>query len=141
MCINLKTEKMKKLDSLINFCLAALITAAVYYLFRLDFEYLILVFLASYPWKFGKNIWSLFGGINNDGSIYSLISLFQIANNDATCLFGVSLFQRANGNAICVIGLLLFQQADNNANCVIGISLGQKAGKNASIGFGLSVSQ
>lgn len=55
----------------------------------------ILFFLLSYPWKIKENIYSLFGGVNPDGSIYSLFSVLQIANKTAFAIFSIGLGQLA----------------------------------------------
>ncbi len=73
---------------------------------------LIVSFLVCYPWKIGKNVWSVFGGFNDDGSVYSLFGVVQMASGSAISGGGISLFQYAGDNSFQAIGLCLYQYAE-----------------------------
>ncbi len=63
--------------------------------------------LVCYPWKFGKDVYSLFGGFNDEGSVYSLFGIVQCASGSAFSVAGVSLYQHAERTAFQVVGLSL----------------------------------
>lgn len=118
---------MKTLDNLTNLSIA-LIATLVAYLSDLEVGQIFGIFLISYPWKFGKNIWSLFGGKNNEGSVSSLFGIYQDAKNDAYQIVSINIFQKAGNDAVQFFGISLFQKAGNDAVQTFGISLFQNKG-------------
>lgn len=115
------------------------------------------IFLISYPWRIGKDVFSLWGGWA-EGNVFSLfgfvqnagvdafsvvgIYLYQIAGHDADHVFGISLYQRAGNSARQGITLSFYQEATrHNAYLALGISLYQNAGNNATQLFSLSFIQ
>ena len=75
--------------------------------------------------RINDNIWSVFGGINPSGSVYSLIGVVQYADNNAEAVIGV--VQYADNNAEAAIGVV--QYAGKDANALIGVV--QYAGNDA----------
>ncbi|MGB0925097.1 MAG: hypothetical protein ACPGTS_00110 [Minisyncoccia bacterium] len=67
-----------------------------------------MIFFACYPYKIGKHVYSIFGGYNLKGSIYSIFSVYQNAEKNAFSLLG-GFYQRANKIAVIMIGLSFFQ--------------------------------
>lgn len=111
------------------------------------------VFLLCQPWKIGKNIYSIFGGINPDGAVVSLIGVYQ----KGTMAFSlVAFFQNAtkeSAGAVCIIGL---QKAEEHLTslCCIGVQISkegtslsivgiveQKAGGSAVVFFGVCLQE
>lgn len=71
----------------------------------LSWPWIIGLFLVSYPWQFGENVYSLWGGYSEEGSIYSLFGVFQIAKEDAVQVFGISILQFSfNGESLQFLG-------------------------------------
>jgi len=138
---------MKKVSYIgaMNFALGLVMTIIISFLMELTWGQntweIVGIFILSYPWRNGKDIYSIFGGINRSGNIYSLCPLFQNAEGNAYGLLGISLFQNAKNNAEILLGLSLFQKAGHNASTYVGISLFQIAKNNAEIGLGLSLFQ
>jgi len=124
--------------------ITAIIEAILYY-FNVDHRSFItfLIFLISYPWKIGKDIYSLFGGFNdeNEGSVYSLFGLIQKGEKDVYSIAGLSLYQNAGGDALQVFGLTLYQNAGGDAWQGIGLTLYQNAGGDALQIIGLTLYQ
>ncbi len=50
---------------------------------------IIFIFLLSYPYKIGDNIYSVWGGRNDEGSVYSLSPLYADAKDDAVAFTGL----------------------------------------------------
>lgn len=63
-------------------------------------------FLLAYPWKIGKHMYSVFGGgINDIGSVISLISFYQKSNSHGVIsVFSVG-YQRGKLGAVAVFAL------------------------------------
>jgi hypothetical protein len=141
---------MRGLQHLLNFAFALAITWLILAIIpnltgieTLNWYHYAVIFLASYPWKIGDNIYSLFGGINMDGVVNSLIGIIQIAEDDANsflgiiqislrhntnCAFGISVIQISkNYDTNCFFGVSLLQIADEKAYCMAGISILQIA--------------
>ncbi|MEK7134739.1 MAG: hypothetical protein AAB819_03415 [Patescibacteria group bacterium] len=62
-----------------------------------------------------NTVWSVFGGINPRGSVYSLIGIVQYAGNDAGAAIGI--VQYAGNDAWVAIGIV--QYAGNDAEATI----------------------
>lgn len=128
-------------------------------------KFFLVAVILSNPWKIGKNVFSFFGGWNDEGSIYSLCPIFQKtsghafgvfvfgyqkAGKDAGQLIGLA-YQKARGHAVQVIGIscqraggrvmqflgLAYQDAERNAGQFLGLAY-QKARVDAFQFFGLS---
>ena len=84
------------------------------------------IFFLSYPWKIKKNVYSLFGGVNVEGSVYSLCAIFQIARDDTFSIFGFSLFQKAGEDSGTFIGFCFLQEAKTFKNGIFYIPFFQK---------------
>ena len=108
--------------------LGALIITAVYKLtgHELSAVEMFVAFFASYPWKIGDNIYSLFGGYNPEGNVYSLLGIYQNAGADAFQIFGLSFYQKAGKTATQLFGLSILQEARVNTFHGVGISFSQK---------------
>lgn len=132
---------MKKYENLSNFALAVLITAIVYFFVDVEAKYLVLVFLVSYPWKIKENVYSLFGGINAEGNVYSLITLFQKAGKDAFCIISLCGVQISGEKAISLIGISGYQKSDDDAWFGAGISIYQNAKYQANCVISFSIFQ
>ncbi|KKR15281.1 MAG: hypothetical protein UT42_C0005G0001 [Candidatus Falkowbacteria bacterium GW2011_GWA2_39_24] len=103
--------------------------------------------VAAYPWRIGKNVYSLFGGFNfeeaeeqgkEDGKIWSLISVIQYSKGNA---FSVVNFVQvsAEGQAMTIIAVSLYQYGADFTLSWVGISLYQMSGDGeAALGIGLS---
>ena len=94
----------------------------------------IIFFLVCYPWKVDGHVWSLFGGFNNDGNVYSLCGIAQHASGKTTSLVGVSLYQYAGKEAFQLLGVSIYQYSAGTEShpaspCgqAFGISLWMKA--------------
>ena len=90
--------------------------------------------LVCYPWKFGKNVYSLFGGFNNEGSVYSLFGIVQHTSGSAVSIAGLSIYQYAERTAFQVVGLSIYQfsagtDSSRGAACgqLLGLSLWMKS--------------
>ncbi len=143
------------MTNLINLSMG-IIGGCVLYFFTplntLGFEGGVFSFLLSYPWRFGKTILSLWGGVNPEGSVYSLCSVYSDAGGEASAIFslhqigyntshifGIGL-QFARNNAEGILGIAI-QFAGDNAEQVLGIALWQNAGRKAVLGFGIPLYQ
>jgi len=107
-------------------------------------------FLLCLPWKINNDIFSLFGGWNDEGSVYSLCPVFQEASKDTFGYLSIS-YQNAGRNALQVLGLawqeagedalhflgLAWQEARGNAVQATGLAY-QKAGGKAEQVFGIA---
>jgi len=131
-----------------NFLIASVIanvTWAITSSLGVDYPFYIfvLIFLISYPWKIGKDVYSIFGGFNEEdgGSVYSLFALIQKAEKNTYTLFGLTFYQNAGEDAVQFIGLALYQNAGEDAVQFIGLALYQKAGEDAIQCIGLSLYQ
>lgn len=157
---NRRNQKMKNnLDNVFNLFLAAIITLVVCMVFGIKEWVLILVIFAlSYPWKIKGNIWSLFGGGNFSGSVYSLIPIIQVSNKDcvgvlspfcvqiaaqdAGLVFGFSPLQTANSAAWACFGIIFSQHAGSDeAGLACGIVFNQTADKGAVVMGGIALRQ
>ena len=89
-------------------------------------EILIGIFnLVCLGFRMKNTVWSVFGGINPRGSVYSLIGIVQYAGNDAGAIVGV--VQYAGNDAGAIVGVV--QYAGNDADALVGIV--QYAGNDA----------
>jgi hypothetical protein len=119
---------LKKWSSLMNLLLGVFMTLIVCSLFKISLSYCWIIFLACYPWRLGKNLYSAFGGFNPDGGIYSLLAVIQHAKTNAKSILGLAFLQEGEkGDVACLLGWVLFQKAGGNANLYIGLTLQQTA--------------
>ena len=66
---------------------------------KLKFYQVLLAFLVCYPWQIGDDIYSVFGGRNTKGSVYSLVSIYQDSKTeDAVSVLGFG-YQKAGRDA------------------------------------------
>lgn len=115
--------------------------------------YFVVAMLICYPWQMGNNVYSVFGGKNTRGSVYSLVSIYQDAQHDALSflgfggqnagddagqLVGISLYQNAKNVAVQMLGISFYQNARDDAYQFAGISLYQNAGGDVGNVFGIS---
>ncbi len=114
--------------------------------------YWILCFFLSYPYKIGKNVYSLFGGINEDGCVYSIISLFSEGRYFRTLFniygngkgkgvsvaFFFNLYAKTSGSFCFALGISLIQIAKDEIVTVLNISIFEKA-DTLSSGLGLHI--
>lgn len=111
-----------------NFALAGVVTILFESFVTCDPLYVAITFILSYPWRIGKNLYSLFGGMNSEGgSVWSLFSIYQIADDNAISLFSLSLCQKADNDAVIGLGFSLLQKAGENAAIFAGFSFVQEA--------------
>jgi hypothetical protein len=101
----------------------------------------LLIFLISYPYEIKENVWSLFGGFSEKGSVYSFFGVYQKAERDAFQIVGLCLYQKAGNDAFQGAGLCLYQKAERDAFQVVGLCLYQKAGSDAFQFIGLCLYQ
>jgi hypothetical protein len=81
--------------NLINLAIA-LVTAGIFSAVMWGFKreelrpwMIVVAFFVSYPWHFGDDIYSLWGGKNPQGSVYSLYSVYTDAERDAWAILGI----------------------------------------------------
>jgi len=97
----------------------AIWTAAIYSRFVPSANHFVVLgasFLICYPWKIGKHVWSVFGGFNEGGDVYSLFGIFQSTrkHRDVVSLIGISFYQRAyGGSATQYCGISFYQEGDS----------------------------
>ena len=132
---------MKKFEGFINLLFAWAIAFGATHILHWDMLYVIPVFLIVYPWKYKGNIYSLFGGVNSSGSVYSLLGIIQIASKDAKCFFAIMSYQSAGVDSEIVVGFAVFQYAKNDVVAWLGISLVQIAENNVFFIAGLNLVQ
>ncbi len=107
---------------------AFLILLKLSWLFPVDHYrfYVAVITALSYPIKIKKNIYSLWGGFNSEGSVYSLFGIVQSARMNALSFLGVSFVQMADeGWCIHGAGIAMLQLAHKDALQVVGITLVQ----------------
>lgn len=98
-----------------------------------------ILFLLSYPWQVGDNVYSLWGGFA-EYDIYSIICVFQESrkgNARALLAFPPGIQLARNGNATIATGFALTQMSENSS-FVFGMILCQMANKRALLGVGFS---
>ena len=165
-------ENLKRRMIFVNYSLAILAALVCVLIFSLQAAWFVPLFLLFSPWKDDKkNIFSLLGGINYHGSVYSLIPLFQWAQDSAYGFIGISFYQRAKkyaslfavvsvyqkaklvnmtfGLSFCqfgkevfvVLGISIFQKAKDFASVLGGISFFQESNTESSVFLGLSLIQ
>lgn len=131
----------KNLEYLANFLLATLITVLVSILAGIENFFVILgIFLVSYPWKIKGSIFSLFGGSNYTGDVFSLFPLIQVSRGKSVGVISPACFQEARGEASLLIGISFFQNAESSF-LWFGVIVDQLAKKNSSITAGIVISQ
>ena len=105
---------------------AFLILLKLSWLFPTDYYWVCVATITalSYPVKIKKNIYSLWGGFNSEGSVYSLFGIIQDAREHACSLLGISIAQLADdGECWHGIGIAIFQLANEDAQQLIGATL------------------
>lgn len=75
------------------------------------FIFLICAVPLCHPWKIGRHVWSLFGGVNEHGGIYSLFAFYQRSEDDAFTFSGITFYQEANSYVCQFAGIVFFQKA------------------------------
>jgi hypothetical protein len=96
---------------------------------------IVAMFLASYPWHWGDNIISLWGGKNPQGSVYSLCSVYTDAERDAWAILGIG-YLNGGRDAVQIIGIS-YLNGGRDAVQIIGISY-LDGGRDAFQFFGIS---
>ncbi len=108
---------------LFGLILAIIATALNEYLRLFEFEWYLFfgfAFLACLPWKIGKNVYSVFGGWSDEGSITSLCSIYQEAKRTSFSFFGIA-YQKAGWNAWQIVGIS-YQDAGGSSGQAIGVA-------------------
>jgi hypothetical protein len=134
-------EKLKRIEGFINLLYACLIAWLISLLGETTIWQKIGFLILSFPWHFGKNIYSLFGGFNFSGDVRSLFPLVQVAKGNCVGVFSILIFQYAKGNCVGVFSILIFQYAKEDAELYIGISIFQYAEEELGFLFGISIFQ
>ena len=131
-------KSLKSFEGILNLIPAIIGVFLIIYFFNLTWTenkiLIILLGLLCIPWKFGKNLYSIFGGLNSSGNVYSITPFYQRAENDAGCIFGIPFYQRAGNDAGLMIGFSFWQYAKENTFYGFGFSLIQH-GKNIGQSF------
>ncbi len=78
-------------------------------------------FLLSYPWKIEGNVYSLWGGWNNGGKVYSLVEIHANAKTVNSILV-FSFFTRSE-KAISWIGIKFFSKASDESSVAVGVNI------------------
>lgn len=84
------------------------------------------IFLFCLPWHIGNNLYSVFGGRNDRGSVYSIVGLYQDAAGTAFSL-GPSVYQRSKGSSVTMVGCSFYQKSDKDNYVILGVSGSQEA--------------
>lgn len=134
-----KNKIMKNLTS--NLILATFLSLFIFLTTKVSIYYFPIIFLSSFPWKLGKNIYSLFGGFNDEGSVYSFLGIIQIAKKNAKSIFSLSVLQKANKRCKIFAGISFLQTAGISSEHYLGISIKQKAQTNCRFWFGIILKQ
>ena len=129
-----------------NLVLGVVMTILVFGIFSwlgysLNFWETCSLFFLSYPWTIGKNIYSLWGGFSEEGSVYSLVGIVQVAKKNAIQLFGISFYQVGRNNVVQVIGISFYQGSEDDVWQALGISFWQVGGNSAGQLAGISFYQ
>ena len=97
------------------------------------------LFLAFYPWKIGRNTFSLLGGCCDKGDIYSLISITQFSC-EGTCYscIGLNLNSKAKQIIFCFFGFNLNSKAEEAVICLAGLNFGSTVKGNIFCGIGFN---
>ncbi len=94
---------------------------ATFFEFDSSLWYLLLMFIAAYPWKIGKNVYCLFGGINTEGRVYALIDIHSVAEK-VVSIFSFSFFSKSTKDEIAsFLGLSCFGKAESQNILLFGI--------------------
>ena len=78
-------------------------------------------FLLSYPWKIGENVYSLFGGWNDNGKVYSIIEIH--ANCENASSFLVFSFFTCSEKVISLIGFKFFCKETDESVVFLGLNI------------------
>lgn len=97
-----------------------------------------IIFFLSYPYKIGKNIYSLWGGFNDEGRVYSLCGLVQVAEVEAVSILGISFYQKAEDMVVQFLGISFYQESFDVGQ-ILGVSFYQKAEDETFQGLGISI--
>ncbi len=85
--------------------------------------YFFIAFLIAYPYKIGDDVFSIFGGVNPSGSVYSILAIYQNSGNNSESIMGLG-YQKAKNDVENIVGITV--QKGNNARQIMGITI-QKA--------------
>ncbi len=95
--------------------------------------------LVAYPWKIGKHVYSLFGGVNESGDVYSLLEIHAKGEN-VFSIFCISIFSEATKSAVSsILGLMFKAKAKTRIELFVGIPIWCKSGENTLTIFGVSI--
>ncbi len=78
-------------------------------------------FLLSYPWKIGRDVYSLWGGCNEDGNVYSLIKIYANAES-SNSLFALSFFTSGT-DSLSWFGINFFTDVLEEASVIVGLNV------------------
>ena len=110
-------KSLKSFEGILNLIPAIIGVFLIIYFFNLTWTenkiLIILLGLLCIPWKFGKNLYSIFGGLNSSGNVYSITPFYQRAGNDAGLMIGFSFWQYAKENTFYGFGFSLIQHGKN----------------------------
>lgn len=127
--------------SIYNMLFAVLMAAMISCIFGIRLFLLPGIIMIVYPWKFKGQIYSLFGGFNPDGGVYSIFGIIQIAGEDARSIFGVASIQVAGRNAEIIFGLVGSQISKKSSLCTVGLLIYQRSKNYVYIGWGRAIMQ
>jgi hypothetical protein len=136
---------MKLNDSTFNFFFTSAITLVIciglYFMEgSLSKWTIVSIFLISYPWKFGKNIYSFLGGQNSEGDVVSLFGIAQYG--EKVFSIGPSIIQEAvEKEAFTFLGFAVYQKSEEDTAVFLGFSFYQKAEEDALVGIGFALLQ
>lgn len=107
--------------------IAGLVVLHIFWATPVTWKSTLIVFGLSYPWKIKNNIYSLFGGINPDGGVYSAIGIVQVAKKHAFAVGGM-IFQRSlEGTTFQIIGVNIMQWGQIHCVQFLGVNFFQVA--------------
>src|SRR3989344_5293299 len=96
------------------------------------------VFVLSYPYQIGDDIYSMWGGYSTKGSVFSLFGIYQNAYKHAFQIFGIA-YMRASEDAVQLFGIA-WMMVNKKATQFAGIAC-MNAGEEAVQGFGILLYQ
>jgi len=134
-------EEMKERCDALNLLLASTVAVIWSLIVGFDLLFFTFIFFISYPWKFKGRIYSIFGGFNPDGGVYSIFGIIQAAGQDAKSIFGIASIQIAGRNAEIIFGLAGSQISEKSSLCTIGLLIYQKSKNYVYIGWGRALIQ
>ena len=114
---------------LTNGVIAIIGSSFLAYIIRYFFPYVeitapvhLFCFLLSYPWQIGKNTYSLWGGYNQNGNVYSIVELSSYSEARAIfSLFSISITSYSKENTYSLAGVRFLSFSDGRIEKFIGI--------------------